>query len=82
MADDLKWVDKQYKEMRPKFVGMKEKYEQMQSSRKQAAKEVIELEEHALSVESQLQQCQKVLRFYITYIHTPIIGELKLRDRQ
>ena len=61
MADDLKWVDKQFKDMRPKFLTLKKKYDQMQKSRNQAANEVVEHQERVISLQSQLHQCQKVL---------------------
>ena len=69
MLRKLKLMDKQYKEMRPKFLTMQKKCEQMQRSRKQVDKEVVEYKERALSLQSQLQQCQKVFYTQPSSIH-------------
>ena len=65
MIDELKLADRRYKEEMPAFARMKNKYDRMKASRDQAAKEAIEHKKRVALLESQLQECQKVLSFVI-----------------
>ena len=65
MVDKLRWADRRYKEEMPAFARMKKKYGRMKASGDQAAKDVIEQKKRVALLESQLQECQKVLSFVI-----------------
>ena len=61
MIDNMKSRDQQYKEHMPRFVATQNKYERMKKRGEQAAKEAMEQKQRVALLESQLEECQKVL---------------------